>query len=852
MRFRLTATCTLTLLLAGCGVTWPWSGEAVRPGSFDVGPRLVEIEAYLGDPEPPPFEIAVLTVRPDLRLFLEWQDPPVASAVWGAAGAFVQLVAPEVVGVGTWSSQVTFTPCEGVVCTPIPGAPSVGVEVRYTVKPFPLSLSPPPAALELVDGAGTTASGTTTFDSSAGPGAWTATASITDANSIAACPFASLSVSPASGQTVPAVLTVAAAQTYSLTQESSCTGQVSVTMDGRTVRQAVTVRGRYPRLSATPAQLDFSGVSRQLPLPPSQPLAIVPELIPTRFLSRVSASSSPWLKIDTVFPVRDAPDTLQVSVTSSDLAPGTYVGGVEIQVAGTGAPVVTIPVTYTVASRAMRVSPPEWKLLVSGATTPAELAQPLTLTDSGTPITWTAASSAPWLVVSPASGTTGAASGPVLSVSPAALETLPYGPQRATVAFTYATPGGASEVITVPVELGMWIPTVARVMPRTVPSGPGGPATVYGDGPTNIEVGGLAASPGAVGGRAAYVTLPSLPAGTYPVSVANRLGLRRTQATLRVLDPVTRAAAWVASPGRKTQLAFDDTAGTLYAANPGAGTVERFREASAWARDTVAVTGLRDAALSPDGTALAAAAGAGVSVVDTATLSLASTQPTGVVAEPGAATFDWRIAHGVDGQALLIRADGEAGAYRFDGVTLAGPIGTSLWRGQPGVAGSGGAIWIVRPDVPAKPLALYQPDGGSLWTPGPTNFAAGHVAVDRRGTYVLLQRDGSASSTSDTLLQDTRFSGSTGAVPGKLPPTIANAVLTQDGLRSVAWDPVSGRVRLFDLGSAPDAATGLFKELGAGVVPAASPGGGAVMTLSVDDRTLFLAGDQSVVVVPLP
>jgi len=74
----------------------------------------------------------------------------------------------------------------------------------------------------------------------------------------------------------------------------------------------------------------------------------------------------------------------------------------------------------------------------------------------------------------------------------------------------------------------------------------------------------------------------------------------------------------------------------------------------------------------------------------------------------------------------------------------------------------------------------------------------------------------------------------------------------QDGLRAIGWDPVAGQVRVFDLGSAPDAVTGLFRELGAGNRSWVEPRRRRRHDLSVDDRTLFLAGDLALVVVPLP
>jgi hypothetical protein len=122
------------------------------------------------------------------------------------------------------------------------------------------------------------------------------------------------------------------------------------------------------------------------------------------------------------------------------------------------------------------------------------------------------------------------------------------------------------------------------------------------------------------------------------------------------------------------------------------------------------------------------------------------------------------------------------------------------------------------------------------------------VALDRTGSRILLLRDESAAGTTATLLLD----GALAVLPGALPGTVSTALLNDSGGRALAWDPAAGRVRIFELGGGPDPGTGLFSEVGApGVAPVAPPGAGVVMSLSADEQTLFLAGDQNVVLVPL-
>lgn len=825
-------------LLVACNLTLPWS-TTKGEGTLSAEPASLRFTARQGDSTPPAAQTVVVRNRTGHALGIEF-DASWLSATPAYDKLLVQPLPPDALAVGTHAGEIRLWPCDvgPVGCTAVPGAAPFAIAVTYTIEPSPLTLEPAGVRLELVDGVSNPATATLALADEAGPGDWTAGSSLD-----LGCPFgAVLQVAPASGTAVPAQLGLTATL-HNLYQEGDCTGEVRVDKGGRTARTQVTLHARRPTLSVAPARLDFGGVAYQLPLAAPQTLAVTAEGgISAWVWARVSPASADWLSIREGSAML-APGDLTIAISRSDLAPGTHAASIEVQLADPAAPVMTIPVTYTLEGRALRVTPYQWAPMATGLTVPSELTQVLDLTDGGSAIDWTATSSAPWLAIAPAAGTTGPGSRTTLSILPAELEALPSGTVAGSVTFSYAAPGGAPEQAVVPVTLGLWIPRLARIMPRAIAAGAPSRAAVFGDAPSDVLLDGSQLGPIAWGGRTGFFSLPALAAGTHPIGVPNALGLVRSRASLLVLDRIARTAAVVAAPGRKTRLAFDDASGALFAANAGAGTMERFREAAGWARESLALAGLRDASLAPDGATLAAVAAGEVRVVDAASLALAAPQPaTPAIPEAGAAAMDWRIVHGVDGRALIVRPDAEAGLYAFDGTAVAPIYQSPAGWGEPATSGDGGMVWIVRADAPALPVALYQPDGGSYWTPGANVFSADHVAVDRGGVHVLCVRGGA-----DSMLLDTRFMG---PVAGKLPASVVNAVLTQDGTRAVAWDPVAGRVRLFDLGGALSA--GLFPEVGTGVVPGADPGPGAVMALSTDDATLFLAGDQRVVVVPLP
>ena len=96
-----------------------------------------------------------------------------------------------------------------------------------------------------------------------------------------------------------------------------------------------------------------------------------------------------------------------ISVTTGFLKAGTYNGAVTLS--ATGAPSVTVPVTFTItpiagtASTTINLSPSSLNYAATqGAANPAN--QNISLTNSGGILNWTVSDDASWLTVSPASG----------------------------------------------------------------------------------------------------------------------------------------------------------------------------------------------------------------------------------------------------------------------------------------------------------------------------------------------------------------------------------------------------------------------------------------------------------------
>jgi hypothetical protein len=185
-----------------------------------------------------------------------------------------------------------------------------------------------------------------------------------------------------------------------------------------------------------------------------------------------------------------------VNVTTGILTAGTYSGNITLS--ATGAPSVTVPVTFTVtAASTINLNPSSLSYAATqGAANPAN--QNISLTNSGGTLNWTVSDNASWLAVSPASGS--GSSTLATSVNTAGLAAGTYngtltvsaaGTSSKTVAVTLTVNAPATSSATL-----TWTAVTAtdlagyKIYRATTSGGYGAPiATVQGNGTTYIATG---------------------------------------------------------------------------------------------------------------------------------------------------------------------------------------------------------------------------------------------------------------------------------------------------------------------------------------------------------------------------
>jgi len=560
------------------------------------------------------------------------------------------------------------------------------------------------------------------------------------------------------------------------------------------------------------------------------------------------------------------PTTGQITITpNAPNSAGTFTGTITVRgcstISCTGSDVPgspkTISVTYTVAPIPVLTSiPGTVDFQTSAGVTPA--AKTLDLSLSTGSAAWTSqiaytGGTPGWLGVAPGS------SGTLPQTITVSVSSLPAaGLHSATITFTA---GAATKVV--PVSLTVNDPRVNFVSPYVAATGVGGNVIIRGFGFASaglqVDFGGTAAASASfVSDTEIHASYPALAAGSYPVNVANGGPALATRAQLVVNAPSLPAASLVRTnnPSGVGNLIYDAERQAVYLMDGDNNRIERYRVSGGmWLADSL-VTGASGInpriALSPDGTELLKTSGGTMSRINPVTFSAMS----GIDAMPflGVGGNLNLIAFGNDGGAIGSSfAPAPASGitlYRYDMLTqrFASVSTQTDMTNRLIVASADGDTLVLptfEPLIPAlaKPVFTYDSSGGSLTQTAVTTTSTGHASLSRDGSRIILTTAESSATQVTTV-----YNGSLAAL-GNLPADLRGFVISPDGATAYAYFSGSGTIRKFDLTSPSG---GGFTEVGVGT-PVDSPGTFfSSMTISPDGGTLFIAGNQRMIVMPAP
>jgi len=666
---------------------------------------------------------------------------------------------------------------------------------------------------------------------------------------------------------VPASGTAPGAVTAGVNTTTLPPGSYTATLGINTAAQSLSVSVTYvvsePTLTRSPATLTFNAVSSGV-LPASQDVTLsTQQNLGLGFSASVNYGSATtgWLNAPTS---GTAPTTISIGVNTTNLVPGTYTATVVLT---TAAQTVQIGITYVVATSSLTFSPTSPSFVIDTTSLASALSQNVGVGSTGVTLSWTAASSQPWLTVSPPSGSSGTQV--TLSLVPSQLDTLDAGTRSATITFSYAPPNQGPASAPLSVSLNLQIPKVTSVNPYVAISSTSLEVILRGTGFSNP--GGTAVSfdgtpgtsPTLVSDTELRVTHPSLPAASYRVSVPNQLGnanIVRSTANLVVVDAPVYAAATIAYPAipsgfqrvprkiiydaeRKAlviHLAYANTSGI-----PTSSEIQRYAfNGSTWSTTPTQVplsAPFNGAAATLDGKRLLVTSGNAIQEYDMATLAAGAS--TSVALGSVLSPFLDKLAVANDGNALVtsgIFGSGFTPTFKFSVADRTFTQGTSLFIPDAGGSADGSLLVLTENGLSPPPAVyVYNASTGTL---SPTSLFENlsFPILDRTGNRIMLSGF-TIYNRSLQKLGDLAIGGS----------FTESHTLSPNGLRAYAADTlfVPKLLRTFDLAATPVA--GQFLEIGSGTPLPSDPGRG-VMTVSPDGGTVFIAGSDAIIVVPTP
>lgn len=397
--------------------------------------------------------------------------------------------------------------------------------------------------------------------------------------------------------------------------------------------------------------------------------------------------------------------------------------------------------------------------------------------------------------------------------------------------------------------------SISLVNPPEVASGSSGDVVLRSTGwgaiaaPTSLLVGGTAAVAFTHPDPTTFtVTYPALAAGSYPVTTNNNDQL----GTVTVVDvPAFSAASlsYPASPGGIADVLYDLDAQALIVTtqNSDSSTNQLLSYGysnGAWSTAVpTGMGGLRHAV------PLVYSPGPGLLLVSETSLGYYQSAGTSIQNMFGAEIFTGAAFSNAGYYLLTLETPGTSGAQTATftpggvpfGMTFPTPASAGAFP-QPTIAGSadGSRVVIVGASGAATRIAAFDSTHELLSDTAVVfnHNATGRIpALDRRATRIVVSND------TATNVYDGGFN-----LLGTLPATIQAYVVNSAGTRVYTYD-ATPQILSFDVSSS--AAGGAYAPLGTPLAVAAA-GAAPRMSISLDDKTLFVAGTTQVIVQPVP
>lgn len=602
-------------------------------------------------------------------------------------------------------------------------------------------------------------------------------------------------------------------------------------------------------------------------VPSSQNVVLTVDQDPPYIAGVAWASSSDivtWLDVSSLN--SSNPFIFGFAVNDTSMSPATYNTAVLVGITELGGSVIDycrVPITYTVNEPITLSAAPTAITMTAEPNTAASAS--LTLSASRTVGSWSSTvnyltGSSGWLSYSPISG-----SGLPQSITINAAG-MPAGSYTANIEFDV---GGITK--TVPVSLVVKAAQVTFVAPYVATENVAGDVVIRGYGfsalaTPQVTFGGtLASSMTVVNDTEIHASYPALTAGSYSVVVQDG-GSLPTGATLVVVPAPSYSYSAISRPTGGTaipqgNLIYDAERQAIYVGDTNldfssssyVDRVERYYFSGGnWVAGSPATFPYPHnlnsrIALAPDGSSLLKTDNAAIRQLDPSTLSTTSSTSTGTVF--GNVSTLNLMAMANDGFAVgnAFPQGSDAVYYRYDFqdkvfYTLGMPVGFTDPGNRRLVASADGSR-ILAVDINyssnPEPLFYYDASSTSFVETALSTLYIDMVTLDRSGVKSAL-----AGSSTVTVYDADFNSLGTLTVPTAM-------VMSPDGTALYTYTNSDKGLHKYDLTS-PDGLGSFTLASSSTITDLPGDNGGATMTISPDGGTLFLVGNQRVIVTPVP
>jgi hypothetical protein len=791
---------------------------------------------------------------------------PIPIVISGST-AMVHLTPAAGLGVGMHTGKVTLEACSDSACAHQVGNSPLTVNYSIQVRAV-LTVAPSPVSLSAVSGSTATQAvtvqlpdGQNAFAAAVESGSpWLAVTNVT------ATSFVVTASSLPSGTYLGTITVTSGAAQFTLAVNYTVSAQPG---------------GDQP-LAVNPPNLTLATVEDGSA---SVPLGVTPPSWNPNVTATIEyVTGSGWLSLTSI----STGD--QVTANAASLVAGSYTANIRIH-AAYPSPDILVPVALTVG---IGLTQPADVPLTLGAETLAGAltgSVPVNVVSPGLPTTWQASSNAPWLVLTTSAGATGSSLSYMVDTSKiGALPDAAISSAQVTItpAVSTMTP------VAFNVNLNKNLPQITSLGPYTQLTGQPARVVLRGTGFNSIVAPGARFTiTGAVTNNVTVVNdtevvaqFAALSAGKHTVTVSNALGLATATGSVTAVDAPSYAYAAVATGGFLRSLAYDPARESIYAANLTLSSIMSFHyTGSAWTTKSVPFGQVYDVGLSQDGATLfatstltsAAPTVPGViETLDPLTLSTIHSVAQSVVFLPSFGTLGFGIQTTNDARTWLATASvvqDAFGSLAYVTPTSLVPTVVNLSNMSPdfyngpwfAMSRDGERLFI----TPSSGAILYMNAADSVvrTNPGGATFSY-YFSLSETGDRALFDGATLRDGAFNTLGTATIPSGSSAydsyyAKIGQITPDgslIYVLSYRSDASPSV---PLSPRVFVFDATSPPPTLT----PLGYFDVPdyptcVPNPNTGSCAgqygsptvagAISLDGKILFFAGDQKLLVVPVP